>query len=132
MNKNERSFRLLLEQRQSTAQKSISQLMPLLLKPEKDGRSSLIASLRHVNRPKAKRSEASRHRKVLSSLEDELSLLDQHYERLLHEREIASCSETKVHLQNLVNIVVEEMKDKCGQIEAVKVKLAAAASKSFG
>ena len=53
---------------------------------------------------------------ILSLLEDELHLLDLHYDRLLQEKERKKDEDTSRYMQSLIDRVLEEIKEKGAQI----------------
>ena len=164
--KDERDFRLLLEQRQGASQRTISQLISLLFhdKSEAQRKKQLVRSIvasasaspdrtgagrRGKIRPLSSSSRASPPSKskdnqgsidaqtlnalldtnsevealrrsqfklILSLLEDELHLLDMHYDRLLQEKERKKDEDTSRYMQVLIDKILEEMKEKGAQI----------------
>lgn len=168
--RDERDYRLLLEQRQSASQRSISQLISLLFvdKSESQRKKQLINSIvsdsnqsPSESRPNARgkrgmpgmgmrmdapKSRASRERErkrmldaqaidalldcnaevesirksqfklILNLLEDELHLLDMHYDRLLQEKERKKEDDTCRYIQSLIDRLLEEMKEKGNQV----------------
>ena len=164
--KDERDFRLLLEQRQGASQRTISQLISLLFhdKSEAQRKKQLVRSIvasasaspdrtgagrRGKMRPLSSSSRASPPSKskdnqssidaqtlnalldtnsevealrrsqfklILSLLEDELHLLDMHYDRLLQEKERKKDEDTSRYMQTLIDRILEEMKEKGAQI----------------
>ena len=53
---------------------------------------------------------------ILSLLEDELHLLDLHYDRLLQEKERKKDEDTSRYVQSLIDRILEEIKEKGAQI----------------
>ena len=58
----------------------------------------------------------SQFKLILSLLEDELHLLDMHYDRLLQEKERKKDEDTSRYMQTLIDRILEEMKEKGAQI----------------
>ncbi|QDZ23620.1 hypothetical protein HOP50_11g61600 [Chloropicon primus] len=163
--KDERDYRLLLEQRQGASQRTISQLISLLFvdKSESQRKKQLLRSLvaaagaatkgkkatpslpsplRVVRKGRQKGSsgdsseglsmqaldnlletnseaEAMRRahfRLILNLLEDELHLLDMHYDRLLQEKERKKDEDTSRYVQSLIDRILEEIKEKGAQV----------------
>lgn len=56
-------------------------------------------------------------RLILNLLEDELHLLDMHYDRLLQEKERKKDEDTSRYVQSLIDRVLEELKEKGAQIQ---------------
>ena len=58
----------------------------------------------------------SQFKLILNLLEDELHLLDMHYDRLLQEKERKKEDDTCRYIQSLIDRLLEEMKEKGNQV----------------